>query len=436
MKFLYADSLDFVDPRYDFIADRSPNGREVYWDDLYPHEILGYAPYDGLLVSHAIVMNGKYTLPQAMRFRLVGAREFLRFPEEKYPDSWIFGDSGAFSYHDQVEPPHSVDDMVEFYGEGGFTHGCSVDHVIFEYDEKARGLNGGTQEARRRFEITLDNAEKFLHAAKPLGNRFTPVGVIQGWSPESMAVAAEKLQAMGYKYLAAGGMANLRSPAIHACLDAIGEKLRPDMGLHLLGFAKADQIHEFTRHHITSFDSTSPLIRAFKDHKFNYFLPGSNGSLRYYIAIRIPQALENNTLKRLVKYGRITQERLIQLERNALDSVRGYDRGKIGLEQTLDATTKYAEILLTDPDPDASPVPERTLLTLRQRYQHTLEEQPWKECNCAICSKISVEVAIFRSSNRNKRRGIHNLHVYYQHIKASEGSVKIEPETQANLFCH
>ena len=87
MKFLYADSLDYVDPRYDFMTDRSPADREAHWDDVYPHEILGYAPYDGLLVSHAIVMSGKYTLPQAMRFRLVGAREFLRFPEKKYPGS-------------------------------------------------------------------------------------------------------------------------------------------------------------------------------------------------------------------------------------------------------------------------------------------------------------------------------------------------------------
>ena len=34
MKFIYADSLDFVDPNYDFITDRSPNGRELYWDDV------------------------------------------------------------------------------------------------------------------------------------------------------------------------------------------------------------------------------------------------------------------------------------------------------------------------------------------------------------------------------------------------------------------
>jgi hypothetical protein len=434
MRFIYADSLDFVDPRYDFLTDRSPANREPHWDDLYPHEILGYAPYDGLLVSHAIVRKGKYSLSQAMRFRLVGAREFMRFPEEKFPGSWIFGDSGAFSYHDQPKPPYSVDDMVEFYGEGNFTHGCSVDHLIFEFDERATGLTAGSQEARRRFEITLENADKFLVAAKPLGNRFTPVGVIQGWSPDSMAVAAEKLQSMGYRYLAAGGMVPLRSPQIHAALDAIRSKLRPDVGLHILGFAKADQIHEFARHNITSFDSTSPLLRAFKDSKVNYYLPGSNGTLRYYMAIRIPQALENNTLKRLVRSGRIAQEKLMQLERNALRSVRSYDREEIKLDQALDAVTNYAAVLLTDPDPDAPAVPEQRLMDLRGRYRRTLAERPWKECGCQICSVISVEVAIFRASNRNKRRGIHNLHVYYQHLKSMKGSVT--RESQGNLFCH
>jgi queuine/archaeosine tRNA-ribosyltransferase len=434
MKFIYADSLDYVDPNYDFITDRSPNNRERYWDDLYPHEILGYSPYDGLLVSHAIVMEGKYSLAQAMRFRLVGGREFLRYPEEKFPGTWMLGDSGAFSYRELAEPPVSVEDMVEFYSEAGFTHGCSVDHVIFDFDASVRGSDGGTAEARRRFDITLDNAEKFLRASKRLGNRFTPMGVIQGWSPDSMAIAAEKLQSMGYTYLAAGGMAILKSPQIHACLQAIRDTIRSETGLHILGFAKADDIFEFARHNITSFDTTSPLLRAFKDSKVNYFLPGSHGKLRYYMAIRIPQALENLTLKRLVKEGRVSQEKLIELERNALASVRGYDRNEIGIEETLDATTKYAEILLTEPDRDSRSVSEIKLLDLRRRYRHTLEDRPWKECDCAICSKISVEVAIFRSSNRNKRRGIHNLHVYHHHIKANEGSVK--SDSQANLFCH
>ena len=51
MKFLYADSIDTVDPNYDFIEERSKPNRDIYWDDQYPHEILETAPYDGLLVS-------------------------------------------------------------------------------------------------------------------------------------------------------------------------------------------------------------------------------------------------------------------------------------------------------------------------------------------------------------------------------------------------
>ena len=66
MKFIFADSLDYVDPRYDFSTDRSPPDREPYWDDVFPHELLGYAPYDGLLVSRAIV-GGYQGLGQVLR---------------------------------------------------------------------------------------------------------------------------------------------------------------------------------------------------------------------------------------------------------------------------------------------------------------------------------------------------------------------------------
>jgi hypothetical protein len=260
------------------------------------------------------------------------------------------------------------------------------------------------------------------------------MGVIQGWSPESMGIAAAKLQSMGYTYLSAGGMAVLRSPQIHACLEAIRGAIRRDVGLHILGFAKADDIFEFARHNITSLDTTSPLLRAFKDSRVTYFLPGENGKLRYYTAIRIPQALENLTLKRLVKIGHVMQEKLVELERKALTTVRAFDRDEASVEETLDATTKYAEILLTEPDPDSRPVPETKLLDLRRRYQETLEDRPWRECSCAICAKISVEVAIFRSSNRNKRRGIHNLHVYHHHIRSNEGAVT--SDEQASLFSH
>src|SRR5262249_7637459 len=160
------------------------------------------------------------------------------------------------------------------------------------FDRDAKGMDGGSEDARRRFEITLENARDFRELSRRYP-AFTPLGVVQGWSPDSKALAAQKLESMGYDYLAIGGMVPLNSKSIHICLEAIRKKIKPATRLHLLGFAKAEQISEFTRYGIESFDSTSPLLRAFKDARANYYALKSDGSLDYYTAIRIPQATEN-----------------------------------------------------------------------------------------------------------------------------------------------
>ena len=36
---------------------------------------------------------------------------------------------------------------------------------------------------------------------------------------------------------------------------------------------------------------------------------------------------------------------------------------------------------------------------------------------CAICSDVGVEVIIFRNSNRNKRRGFHNLWQFMRELE-------------------
>src|SRR3546814_15935411 len=111
MKFIFADSLDYVDPAFDFVADRSPAGRQPYWDDCFPHEIMGYAPYDGVLVSRGIVgdhrVKGKYTSSQARRFSLVGARKFLRLDKQDFAHLELFADCGAFTNAPEVRPPNS-----------------------------------------------------------------------------------------------------------------------------------------------------------------------------------------------------------------------------------------------------------------------------------------------------------------------------------------
>ena len=423
MKFLYSDTQDYVDPNYDFLNDRSAPKRERYWDDVYAHEIMRDAPYDGLLVAMSAVRQAegvsaskvRYTTAEEQRLLRIGARKFLRFDGPKFKDRMLMGDCGAFAYVEHHEPAYSPEEVVEFYLDAEFTHGVSPDHVIFECDldnPPARQL----PEAHRRFEITLENARKFIQLVRHEGDLFEPMGAVQGWSPQSMAKAAEELVKMGYRYLAIGGLVPLKVEAIKVVLETIRRKIGPEPRMHLLGFAKADHIHEFTNYGITSFDSTSPLIRAFKDERSNYYLEDPKGGLDYYTAIRIPQALENSRLMQGIKRGLFSAEDLVNREQRALRSLREFDRGKGNVQSTVESVMDYHQFLLLG-EGDDEKTQSRTLAKTRERITHTLEIKPWKRCDCAICQSAGVEVIIFRSSNRNKRRGFHNLGVYHQHLK-------------------
>jgi hypothetical protein len=423
MKYLFADCLDFVDPDYDFINDRNAEGRQPYWDDQYPHELLRSAPYDGILVSRGMVgdhlFKGHYTASQSMRFRREGARKFLRFDTPAFQDKMLMGDCGAFSYVQMERPPYTAADMVEFYGDGGFTHGVSIDHIIFDFHSDNPPEQEMGDDVLGRYQITLDNAREFLKESAKLGN-FTPMGAVQGWSPESMAIAASELEKMGYGYVAVGGLVPLRAPQIHDVLRAIRKRVSSSLKIHLLGFAKAEQIHEFVDYGITSFDSTSPLIRAFKDAKRNYYVHLPEGGLEYYSAIRIPQATENPRLMQAVKRGDYRQEDLVLMEQRALNALRAYDLGRGSAEEAIDAATDYSKPMLWDFKKEGAKN-EAEVEKYRESMSRTIRDMPWKNCSCEVCRKASIEVAIFRASNRNKRRGFHNLAVYYNHLKATLG---------------
>lgn len=414
MKFIFADSLDVVDPVYDFVADRHGSGRKPYWDDVYPHEILGYAPYDGVLVSRGIVgdgpVKGKYSDAQARRFKRVGARTFLRLDRPEFASLTLFGDCGAFTYVKDDLPAYTPADTAEFYDDCGFTHGCSVDHIIFDFQEDLLGLDGGSNEARRRFEVTLENASAFLKESRQ-SKAFTPLGVIQGWSPQSMAEAARRLVAMGYGYLAIGGMVPLKIDQIARTLAVIREAIPPGIRLHILGFGKANEMLDVAAHRVTSFDTTSPLIRAFKDDKQNYWYRRPDGGMGYYTAIRVPQSLENPRLQRLVKQGDFRAEDLTAMETGALAALRAHDKQPLPVDEVLEPVLKYNAVLATGrPYDEVREQP--TMQKLAVRYRETLTDRPWTKCPCPICAQSGVEVAIFRASNRNKRRGIHNLGIF------------------------
>lgn len=424
MKFLYSDTQDYVDPGYDFINDLNAPGRKRYWDDRYAHEIMDRPPYDGLLVSISAVKpattvgseKGRYSTAEQHRFLRDGARSFLRFNDARFAGSILMGDCGAFAYADQEKPAYTPDEVVEFYADAGFTHGCSPDHIIFDCDQSNPPASDCDAAVLARYNITLENAERFYRSTKSEGFPFEPLGSVQGWSPNSMADAAVALERMGYRYLAVGGLVPLNANAIHACLIAIRSKIKPSTALHLLGFAKAERISEFVKYDIASFDSTSPLIRAFKDAKANYYLESADGGLEYYTAIRIPQAIENPRLLKAIKKGLLRTEELQTKEQLALKALREFDRNEQSLESTIETVVDYQKFLVLA-DGEAEAVQVKTMAQQRERVAATLGAQPWKRCSCAICRNIGIEVIIFRSSNRNKRRGFHNLGVYFNHLQ-------------------
>ncbi|HEY8359332.1 MAG TPA: tRNA-guanine transglycosylase DpdA, partial [Ramlibacter sp.] len=392
--------------------------------DQYAHEIMDEAPYDGLLISMSAVRKAdgvaaskvRYSTAEEQRLLREGARQFLRFSGPGHSDLMLMGDCGAFAYVEHPEPAYKPAEVVEFYLDTEVTHGVSPDHIIFACDPTNPPRSDISKETARRYDITIENALAFRKLARAEGDEFEPMGAVQGWSPDSMAEAAAALIKMGYEYLAIGGLVPLKVPAIKEVLQAIRSRIGMGPKMHLLGFAKADHIGEFTGYGITSFDSTSPLIRAFKDKESNYYLDNGRGGLDYYTAIRVPQAWENARLMQGVKRGLFDAEDLKEREEQTLRTLREFDQDKRSVEETLDAVMDYSQCLVRGND-DGAVAQDKALAGTRVRVKRTLEDRPWKSCDCAICRTAGVEVIIFRGSNRNKRRGFHNLGVYHRHVQ-------------------
>jgi hypothetical protein len=389
VKFFFPDSQDFVDPTFNFRLESRSATRIRQRDDLYPHEILSEAPYDGMLVSKAVVDGhgggaGKYSAAQRHRFLRVGVREYFRLNGTPLE---TMGDCGAFTYVREKRPPFTPEEVADFYADCGFDYGLSVDHIILAYraevDRQFPELQSAPKEWRERQDITLELAAQFLAYHKKKALRFVPVGIAQGWSPDSYSHAVVELQKLGYSYIAFGGFVPLKTQEILACLEKASKVRNPTTTFHLLGVTRCENVDLFASYGATSFDSTSPLRRAFKDDKDNYYTPAAK-----YTAIRVPQIDANPKLLRRIQAGQVRQERARELERQCLTALEQFDSDSRHLEETLACLREYEK--LHDGVIDRSDIYRKTLI-------------------------------IFRGAERNRRRGFHNLSVFYntlhQHLK-------------------
>ena len=400
MQYFIPEWDDHVDPKYNFLSDALTPGRDPYEDEVYAHQIYPTANYDGILVSKVVVESSK---KKKALIQKIGIHKFIRFPGP------VMGDCGAFGYIEKEVPPYTTEEILEYYQHLGFNYGVSIDHLIV-----GPFAEPGVRE--KRYELTLKNAEEFIQKHQAGGYTFTHIGAVQGWSPESYAKAVKAYIEMGYEYIGLGGLARAPSQDILGILESIHPHLTPRTRMHLFGVGRLNAVPVFRHLGVTSFDSASPLRKAWLDSAANYHtLEGKT-----YAAIRIPNVDGAGVrIKRLLDAGVSDSETLKRLEGNALHTLREFDAGRVTLESTLSSLLALDELLELPRNGKVAPKEQaRRLGRHAQMYRELLEEQPWKKCDCVICQEIGIEVVIFRGNDRNRRRGFHNTFVFYKRFKS------------------
>lgn len=425
IRFYLPDWIDTLDPAFDFVTDRYGPDR-CHATDQYIHELISPAPYDGVLISRAVIEKSQARYERIMS---AGARKEMRIPRTLR----ILGDCGAFSYVNEYDMQYEPDDVLDFYQSAGVDYGVAPDHLILPtVRETALSRSGGgdpsvavpmpLKEMKRRRKVTLCAADVFLQLHKRAGARFTPVGSAQGWEPQSYADSVSELLRMGYRYIAIGGLARSRTHQILPVLDAVKlvvdrsrVRHKDEIRFHLFAVAKPDIIPSLRSYRVASIDSASYLRKAWLRSGQNYL----TNDRQWYTAIRVPQSSSTRVRGYIEQNGK----QLADVERMETSILRRLNehgnaplpRGRLG--RLLRDIFEY-DMYLLRLGADGQSMRDRAVN--RETYRRTLADRPWEKCPCPICKEIGIHVVIFRGTNRNKRRGFHNTWVFHQALRKGE----------------
>jgi hypothetical protein len=401
MKYYIPEWDDRVDPGYDFINDAHStlHQRDPIKNDVYTWDIFGInnVPLDGVLVSRVIIMENKKKYEWALK---EGIHKVLRLPQTFE----IMGDCGAFGYVEEKVPPYDPIETLKYYRDLGFNYGVTVDHLVVPQFEEDKDF---------RMRLTFENGIKsFEEWSKNYRKDFQLIVAVQGWEIKDYIKMYEDYLRHGIRHFGFGGL--VRSPTsfilelINQLIKKIKEtKIFPEY-LHFFGLARFALFPKFRELEELGiqigFDSASFLRKAWlssPDMQLNYLSLNGKG----YTAIRIPFVSRQSKKKGTLINE--TSENLAMLEKECLEKLRMYDKGEIDLETVLRVLSKFNKAIGERPE-------------LINYYKRTLEEKPWKSCDCPICKSIGIEVVIFRGNNRNRRRGFHNTYVFYKILKNPE----------------
>lgn len=443
MLFFLPDWDDRVDPLYDFENDEHFPNRDPYAHDAYHYELYGHLNCDGLLVSKSVIEQNKSKFKKIKKH---GIHKYLRVPKS-VP---ILADCGAFNYIMQENPPYETNEIIGFYQDLGFDYGVSIDHLIvpgiLKREKYSQLTSSGWQdisveeyqtlesqgnikivssrgsavqksfledkvtisketvidvkERQRRYYLTINNAKEFIKLHKKEKATFTPIGAVQGWSPESYTDAVRQYQKMGYDYIALGGLVRSSTEEIIEILNAVIKVKKPTTRIHLFGVARLDVIKQFQNLGVSSVDSAGMLRQAWLSSTSNYHWP--NGE--HYTAIRVPPADKGSKANKVIASGAFSRNELISVEKKTLLILQQYARGEATLQKTYDAAMKY-QLIMEGND------------KLADAYMRTLIDKPWEKCHCTMCKAVGIDILLFRRNNRNRRRGFHNTYVFFEQFK-------------------
>lgn len=175
--------------------------------------------------------------------------------------STLILDSGAYQYQRQHQSPGPEAvlnrQLNMIAGHTVATGICHLDVPLIGTRELA--------EVERRVVQTLANARWLIdhNEEQPLPEHVHPVGVIQGYSVESVYLAGRTLADMGYTHFALGSLAPLVPHTqdevlrrVEAALEAVGPHI------HVLGVSSVTLLPQISRLGIQSADSAAPIREA------------------------------------------------------------------------------------------------------------------------------------------------------------------------------
>jgi queuine/archaeosine tRNA-ribosyltransferase len=412
MKYFIPDWDDRVDPNFDFNTDFEKTRKsDGYTGRVYAHEIFENPPYDGILISLGIFQNklrleNSDSQPSIRGFTSI--KEYLRIDSEK--SLKVMGDCGAFSYVNQGKGPFSVKKTADLYDALGFDLGISLDHLVVKsiVDENGKKIDLSEDEQEQRRQLSLKNAKEFLKHCQEKKYSFIPIGSAQGLSVESYIDSVNKLIEMGYQYIALGGLIRYTTPKVEEIVTAVMNIIPPKdppINVHLLGILRPQLLEKFRQFGITSFDSASYLRKAWLRSSMNYL----GTDMNWYSAIRVPYSWNPNVRASAEEQG-ISTDELERMERDALTALKGFAKSQEKLDTALEAVLEYDRLLFRTSEK----------MDLKEKYKKTLQSRIWEKCSCEICKGVGFDIMIFRGTNRNKRRGFHNVKMFYDHILNSK----------------